>query len=352
MPKELKNAIDIKNYYNVPEDRMIKLTDPVSIESLNSTIFRPVWKIMLGPGKRYRAVYTLLLAKLLKVDWENDQKEFKLLMDIASLIETIHIAQLVLDDISDGSEERRDVPCLHIQHSVGTALNAGLQCTYQSYRRFFELQPEAAQLCAKDYVESLANLFMGQCMKEYKEDDRNLNFSQDAEMLTAGSTAKLILNMIFKIYKGDPEVLEELILIHDKMFLIHQIKDDLSDMQKTQITGAKGLIGEDISNGKYTPMVIYSLKNADPATSKRLYEILRSNTRDQVILNEAIDILYKCGGVKYAEDIMYKLYDEVQVTIDGLKTKLDSKKYNLDAIEELRGYVYTLTQIYREAIDK
>lgn len=53
--------------------------------------------------------------------------------------------------------------------------------------------------------------------------------------------------------------------MHDKMFLIHQIKDDLSDMQDTQITGAKGLIGEDISNGKYTPMVIYSLKNGDPA---------------------------------------------------------------------------------------
>lgn len=48
-------------------------------------------------------------------------------------------------------------------------------------------------------------------MKEYKESDRNLSFSHDAEMLTAGSTAKLILNMIFKIYKGDPEILKELI---------------------------------------------------------------------------------------------------------------------------------------------
>jgi len=301
---------------------------------------------MTGPGKRWRPIYAMTIAKLLNVDFENDKEAMGIIMDISSMVEVFHIAQLVLDDISDGSLVRRDVPCVHIAYSMGTGVNVGLNCTYQPYRRFFELRPEIAQNAAYDYVEAMCNLFKGQCMKEYKRDDGlKMEFYNDSESLTAGSTAKFVLKTIFKNFGGDADILERLILIHDKMWNLHQVKDDIANIQPVQIALSKGLVGEDISVGKYTPMIIYSLANADKPRADRLREILLSGTRDQAILNEAIDILVKTGGVEHANNIMNNLYREITEEINDLKKSVNPNKYSMLGFDQLQGYAYQLTTI-------
>lgn len=344
-PRELKNAEDVEKYYNLPKDRLIKLTDPITIEALNHTIFRPAWKIMLGPGKRWRATYALLISKLLKQDWENDQEKFKLVMDIASVIEIMHIGQLVLDDICDGSEVRRDVPCLHIQYTIGTGLNCGVLTFLQPYRKLFELRPEIAQKGAKLYIEGVSNLIIGQSIKEFHSDSVNYNFYKDAEMLTAGSTAKFLLKFLFALHDGEQHVLDKLCNIHDRMFLVHQIKDDIANLLPIQIATSKDLIGEDISVGKYTPLITYSLEHSDKASSEKLYTILKSGTRDQKILDEAIAIIKKAGGFEYAESLMHENYNLVVEDIQALKKEINPNKYNLASLDELWGYTNQLTQL-------
>jgi geranylgeranyl diphosphate synthase, type I len=342
-PRELKSPADVEEYFNLPKERVIKLTDPIAIEAMNSTIFRPVWTLLLGPGKRWRPVYSMVLANILKADFENNKENFDLVMDIVSCYEIVHLAQLTLDDISDGSLVRREVPALHIKYNIGVGLNDGLQCCFQPLRRLYELRPEVAPLIIRDYIENLSTLFMGQAMKEYTSEHLSESFYKDAEMITCGSTPKLGLKTIFKVFGGDAETLKKFVLLNDNLFFLHQIKDDIANIVPSQIASSKDLVGEDISVGKYTPMIIHTLKNADSQSVKRLKEILGSKTKDQEVLYEAIEIVKKAGGIQYAEAMLSTHYESVVAEIKDLKKILDPKKYNIEALDELWGYAYMLT---------
>lgn len=68
----------------------------------------------------------------------------------------------------------------------------------------------------------------------------------------------------------------------------------------------RGTVGEDIHEGKRTLMVIDSCSPSNDKISQvkknRLIEILNMKTNDQIILQEAIDILHESGSIKYAQD--------------------------------------------------
>ena len=46
IPKKLNNAQEIKQFFNLSEERVLKLDDPVVIDSINSTVFTPCWRLM------------------------------------------------------------------------------------------------------------------------------------------------------------------------------------------------------------------------------------------------------------------------------------------------------------------
>ena len=75
IPKKLNNAQEIKQFFNLSEERVLKLDDPVVIDSINSTVFTPCWRLMEGPGKRWRPIYGLIFAKLLNVNFEKDPEQ-------------------------------------------------------------------------------------------------------------------------------------------------------------------------------------------------------------------------------------------------------------------------------------
>lgn len=345
IPKKFNNAEEVKQFFNISEERVLKLDDPVCIQAINSTVLEPCWKLMEGPGKRWRPVFGMVFAKLLKVNFEKNPEELKVLMDVLSSFEFIHLGQLVLDDIADHSTFRREIPCLHIQYTIGTGLYAGLNLFNLPFKRLEQLRPEVAKKIQKEYEECINSIVLGQSMKEYISDTHNLPFYDNTSILTSGGTPQLVLRSIFKIYGGDESVLKQLIAINDLMWLVHQIKDDIGNIVPSFISRIKGMVGDDIGVGKYTPMVIHALKHADEKSSKRLYDILNLRTRDQAILDEAIEIIKKSGGIVEAEKQMWSHYNSIISRIDNLRKTLDTKSYDLQGLDELHGYAYQLTAV-------
>jgi heptaprenyl diphosphate synthase len=343
IPKKLNNAKEIQQFFNLSEDRVLKLEDPVIVDSINSTVFTPCWKLVEGPGKRWRPVYGLVFAKLLRANFENDPEQLKLLMDLFSMIEFTHVGQLVLDDIADQSMYRREVPCLHIQYNIGTGLYTGINLWNLPFKRFADIRPDVAAKIRPDFEEGINFLSLGQVMKEYISDSHNIPFYESTSILTSGSTARFIMRSVFKIYGGDDSVLKELDSINDLMWLAHQIKDDIANIVPSYISRIKCIVGDDIGAGKYTPMVIHALKNSDEKSSKRLHEILKLKTTDQVLLDEAIEIIKKSGGIQLAEKMMWQNYNSAVERINRLRNTLDKKKYDLEGLDELHGYAYQLT---------
>lgn len=90
-----------------------------------------------------------------------------------------------------------------------------------------------------------------------------------------------------------------------------QIQDDLIALTSEEYAKERGSLGEDIHEGKRTLMVLHSHDPKNEAISQvekdRLVEILDMQTNDDVLIQEAIDILHKSGSIKYAEQKAKKL---------------------------------------------
>lgn len=93
---------------------------------LNKNLIHPIQDFFRQPGKNLRPLI-VKVGYLLSFEEEPDiTPEVQLLLDKASaIVELIHSGSLIVDDIQDGSEERRNGPSMHMKHGVPLALNAG-----------------------------------------------------------------------------------------------------------------------------------------------------------------------------------------------------------------------------------
>jgi geranylgeranyl pyrophosphate synthase len=90
---------------------------------LEGAITNPVEKLLDRNGKQLRAEAVHAAAAMLQPD-SSEQLEKSLALG-AAILEMLHAASLVVDDIQDNSAMRRGAPTMHREHGVPLALNAG-----------------------------------------------------------------------------------------------------------------------------------------------------------------------------------------------------------------------------------
>jgi geranylgeranyl pyrophosphate synthase len=91
---------------------------PLPHAALDSTLLGPTLEFLARPGKALRA-------RLVEIGWELGGGAGAVPVELPSLLELVHAGSLVVDDIEDGSCERRGAPALHRRVGVPLALNAG-----------------------------------------------------------------------------------------------------------------------------------------------------------------------------------------------------------------------------------
>ena len=104
-----------------------------------------------------------------------------------------------------------------------------------------------------------------------------------------------------------------------------QIQDDILSASGDKFQEKKGY-GDDITEGKRTLMVIYTLEKANEEDAKKLKEILNMHTRDNELIKEALDILHKYGSVDYAKNVAKEMVSSAWKDIETLISESDAKK--------------------------
>lgn len=113
---------------------------------------------------------------------------------------------------------------------------------------------------------------------------------------------RLCVRLIAAIADEDPT---EMINYVEQLGAAFQIQDDLIAIKSEIYAKERGILAEDIHEGKRTLMVSYAYYKSDTISEQekaRLLEILDMGTEDETILREAISILHKSGSVEYAEE--------------------------------------------------
>jgi geranylgeranyl pyrophosphate synthase len=105
-----------------------------------------------------------------------------------------------------------------------------------------------------------------------------------------------------------------------------QIQDDLLNISGDEFAKKIEMVGEDVHEGKRSLMVLHSLQNSSKEKSDRLIEILNSKTSDQVIINEAIDIMKASKSLEYAAQVAKDIVTKAWVEIEPHLPESDAKE--------------------------
>ncbi len=251
----------------------------------------------------------------------------------ASLIELLHTATLVHDDVVDDANMRRGFFSINalwknkIAVLVGDfLLSKGLLLSVDN--KDFEL----LQIVSN----AVREMSEGELLQIEKARKLDIEESIYYEIIRQ-KTASLIASCCASGAASSGASPEDIKKMHDfgeKVGIAFQIKDDLFDYGSSQNIGKP--TGIDIKEKKMTLPLIYCLNNASRSDKRRIINIIKNENENPKKVAEVIDFVINNGGIPYAQKAMEK-YKEQALLI--LNTFPDS-----DAKNSLEGLVRYTTE--------
>ncbi len=255
--------------------------------------------IVKRKGKQLRPMFVLLSAKLGGKITETSYRA-------ASLVELLHTATLVHDDVVDEAMERRGFFSINALWKNKVAVLVGDYLLSKGL--LLSLDNNDFQVL-KIMSEAVRQMSEGELLQIEKA--RNLNLKEDIYYeIIKGKTASLLAAACsagaYTTFK-DAESVEKMRLFGEKTGMAFQIKDDLFDYGDTNVGKPTG---NDIKEKKMTLPLIYTLNNCDSALRKKIIYIVKNQNTDKQKIQFVLDAVNDFGGIKYATEKMFNYRDE------------------------------------------
>jgi octaprenyl-diphosphate synthase len=250
--------------------------------------------IVKRKGKQMRPMFVFLSAGMCGTINERSHRA-------AALIELLHTATLVHDDVVDDSNERRGFFSINalwknkIAVLVGDyLLSKGLLLSVKNGDfDLLEIVSEAVSVMSE-----------GELMQIEKA--RKLDISEEIYFeIIRQKTASLIASCCASgaLSAGaSPETVKEMHQFGELIGITFQIKDDLFDY------GPEGIIGKptgiDIKESKMTLPLIYSLSKSSSSDKRYIVNIIRNHNTDNKKVKEVINFVKESGGLEYSTQCM------------------------------------------------
>jgi len=274
-----------------------KFADAVKSETLLlDTIMKYVIK---RKGKQLRPKFVLLSAKLHGKINESTYRA-------AALVELLHTATLVHDDVVDDSLERRSFFSINALWNKKIAVLVGdyllskgllLATSNNDFRHLHILSDAVKQMSEGELLQIQKTRKLNLDEDIYFEIIRNKTASLLSSACAVGaySTSK------------DETITAKMKIFGEKVGIAFQIKDDLFDYGKEDIGKPTG---NDIKEKKLTLPLIYTLNNVSASVKKELVYIIKNENKDPKKVKFVIDTVINAGGIKYANEKMNVYRDE------------------------------------------
>ena len=311
---------------------LFKVNPPLyssNLEALNKGVAEPIWEILDRGGKRWRPALFLLICEALSKSSED-------CLDFAIIPEVIHNGTLIVDDIEDSSELRRGKPCTYRVFGVDIAVNAGNAMYYLPLLPLMEKKTEFPAETLRDvyevYVQEMINLSLGQAMDiTWHRGIANADALDEEDYLQmcaykTGTLARMSAKISAVLAGADKDLVEKLGRFAESIGVAFQMQDDVLDLTGKAFAEKKGGVGQDITEGKRTLMVIHTLKNAGNADKQRLIQILNMHTSDQALRDEAIALMQKYGSIKHVKSTAARIVAESWSEVDKLLPTSEAKE--------------------------
>lgn len=270
-----------------------------AVKSRVALLDRIMQYIVKRKGKQLRPMFVLLSARL---GGEINDSTYR----AASLVELLHTATLVHDDVVDESMERRGYFSINalwknkIAVLVGDyLLSKGLLLSLNNKdHEVLRILSEAVKLMSEGELLQI-------------EKSRNLNLSESIYYnIINGKTASLLASACSagaSTTFEDAETVEKMRLFGEKVGMAFQIKDDLFDYSSQNIGKPTG---NDIKEKKLTLPLIYVLNNCSSEIRKKIIYIIKNQNTQKDKVAFVISQVEELGGIAYATQKMFTYRDE------------------------------------------
>ena len=275
----------------------------------------PCASLVSGGGKRWRPLLAVLAYQL--AGGSSDD-----IYTLTPLIEGIHTASLIHDDIEDNSELRRGQPAAHVAYGLDSALNSGSWLYFRALQALEDYQAPAG-IKLDLYAAALThirNLHEGQALDIHWH--RTAGFfpsRQDYERmirLKTGALAALAAYTGMRAAGKEHEESNVFAALFAEAGVGFQILDDVKNIS-TGNAGKKR--GDDIVEGKKSmPVILHIEKHPEDAAALTAYfEQARREGIDSPAIEKAIALLSSSGSITEAEKQGKKKIDSVLEQLDA-----------------------------------
>lgn len=255
--------------------------------------------IVKRKGKQIRPMFVFFAAKLCGGIIESTHRG-------AALVELLHTATLVHDDVVDNAYERRGFFSINalwknkIAVLVGDYLLAkGLLLSVNNQEfRLLQIVSEAVKQMSEGellQIEKVRRMDIGEAL--YFDVIRQKTASLIASCCACGAASA----------GADEETIEKMRLFGEKVGIAFQIKDDTFDFGTDDVGKPLGI---DIKEKKVTLPLIYALNRADQVERKKMINLVKNHKDEPAKIQQIIDFVNSKEGVHYATAKMSQYQQE------------------------------------------
>lgn len=272
--------------------------------------------ILNSGGKRLRPLMLLLAAKTCGYTGNKH-------INMACVIEYIHTATLLHDDVIDHAEVRRGNSSANKLWGNQSTILAG----DFFFSKAFSIAIEAGDLKVLKVIATTAKLIAeGETFQVSKTDDPLIS-EDDYLYIVKNKTAILLAaasrigGMLGKVPEKTEKALEDYGL---NLGIAFQIMDDVMDYYSNENDFGK-TIGKDFQEGSITLPFIAALKKSSPEDKAKLIETMQNKNRDSRELNDVINIINKYQGSSYAINIAKNYTKKAIVSLENIADQENRK---------------------------
>ena len=269
-----------------------------AVKSHTPMLDRIMRYVVKRKGKQLRPMFVFLAAKLCGTVNDSTYRA-------ASLVEILHTATLVHDDVVDDSLERRGFFSVYalwknkVSVLVGDYLLAKgllLSLDHTDYEILQILSTAVRKMSEGELLQMEKSRSLNLSEDIYFEIIRNKTSSLLASACAAGAWST----------SNDKEITEKMRLFGENIGTAFQIKDDLFDYSTNNVGKPTG---NDIKEKKLTLPLIYALNNIDKESRRKMIYIIKNENKKKDKVQFVINKVVEAGGITYAENKMnhYKL---------------------------------------------
>ncbi|RAK75889.1 FPP/GGPP synthase family protein [Aspergillus fijiensis CBS 313.89] len=264
----------------------------------------PMEYLLSSHGKSFRGKLIAGFNRLLEVPQDK-------LNVISRVIELLHTASLLIDDIQDRSTLRRGLPVAHSIFGVAQTINSANHAYFLAQKHLEGLgNPSALPI----FTEEMLNLHRGQGMDLYWRDSLTCPTEEEYLDMVSNKTGGLF-RLAIRLMQLESRKSGDYVSLINLVGTIFQIRDDYQNLKGEAYTSNKGFC-EDLTEGKFSFPIIHSIHQ--DLANRQLLHILRQRTTDEAVKTFAVRQMEATGSFRYCRQKISRLMGEVRAIVAGL----------------------------------